>query len=1054
MNAEPPVISKRRIWLKRLFRWFRMVCLLGLLGCILGGIYLNKVGLPDFIKNPLLEELRSKGLNLSIRDLRLHVFRGVVGEKITLIDSDQSDGAKLTIEKADIRLNRSALWRMRIKVESMLIHQACLSCPPPLPADNQELMTIDNVSAELRFLNDNLWQLARFKAHTLGLDFDLSATITNGPSIFKTGKPQQSGTKKKNVPWTQQWQLITQIMNQWTFQVPPSIKVHLWADAKNWSRMQAEMTLNVPEAKTPWGHLNQCSLNCRIEPEREENKIYHSEIKANVKKLVVLNTSISEVRLDSRMIHSLTNTTPESIALSIKINDGTAPWGKWGYTQATAELTNHISQTNVTYQLLATTELARLKLGNLNKVQLNTSGLWTRNIFAKSTEQKTPISTEHKLLPWVPDQWVMDFRCQNFSNQWAFLQELSCSTKGTPSRQEAWPDNVAFWRYVTPFNMSYQIGAKKIQTTNVNLNALNLTGNWQPPELIISNANVAMNSGELILKSQLDIISRKMSANVTSAFDVKQCAPLLDTNAQKWLEQFGWGTIPPKIVMEGRMELPSWTNRHPDWRGEVLPKVLLTGFIQGTNCSYRSVPIDRVSLHLNLSNATWDIPDLKVLRPEGYVTMAHTASIFSKDYSWKGISTIDPKALKPILTAPQQKALDFFQFTSPPHLNLSLWGTYQDLDRLGLNLKANITNFTFKSEQLSSLEANITFSNQLIRATEVHISRGTQHVYAPLVTFETDSQTLTISNTLAKMDVGVITRPIGPKTAKSVSPYRFDNPPEVMVNGYIVVPGPKAADMTFKVKGGPFHFSRFNMPSVSALIHWKDDSMVITNFTGQFYEGEIVGWLGADFRPENHTDLNFQLEVTNVNAKPFIQDISLKPKRLEGILSGGLVITYANSTNFNSWQGYGAAKLQRGLIWDIPLFGIMSPVLNTLAPGIGNSKAEEAAGRFTITNSVIRTRDTQIQAQSLRIYYDGTVDFDGRVDATVQASFFRNTWLVGRLLSFALSPVAKILEYKVTGTLSEPKLDPLYIPSFIMAPLRPVRTFKEIFQKNDKEKKE
>jgi hypothetical protein len=130
----------------------------------------------------------------------------------------------------------------------------------------------------------------------------------------------------------------------------------------------------------------------------------------------------------------------------------------------------------------------------------------------------------------------------------------------------------------------------------------------------------------------------------------------------------------------------------------------------------------------------------------------------------------------------------------------------------------------------------------------------------------------------------------------------------------------------------------------------------------------------------------------------------------------------------------------------------MSPVLNALAPGIGNNRAEEASGRFTITNSVIRTKDTQIQAQSLRIYYNGTVDFDGRVNAVVEASFFRNTWLVGRLLSFALSPVTKIFEYKVTGTLSEPKLDPLYIPSFLMAPFRPVRTFKEIFQHNAKEK--
>jgi hypothetical protein len=49
------------------------------------------------------------------------------------------------------------------------------------------------------------------------------------------------------------------------------------------------------------------------------------------------------------------------------------------------------------------------------------------------------------------------------------------------------------------------------------------------------------------------------------------------------------------------------------------------------------------------------------------------------------------------------------------------------------------------------------------------------------------------------------------------------------------------------------------------------------------------------------------------------------------------------------------------------------------------------------------------------------------------------------LFSAMLSPVTKALEFKVTGTLSDPKMAPLYFPSFFLAPLHPISTVKELF---------
>jgi hypothetical protein len=98
-----------------------------------------------------------------------------------------------------------------------------------------------------------------------------------------------------------------------------------------------------------------------------------------------------------------------------------------------------------------------------------------------------------------------------------------------------------------------------------------------------------------------------------------------------------------------------------------------------------------------------------------------------------------------------------------------------------------------------------------------------------------------------------------------------------------------------------------------------------------------------------------------------------------------------------------------------------------------------------ITNGVIFSDDLEMRAPTMRLQYTGSVDLQGRVDATVQAELFRDTWLVGRIVSLALWPVSKMFEFEVTGTLSQPKAEPLHIPKLLLAPLRPFRTLRELF---------
>jgi hypothetical protein len=142
-------------------------------------------------------------------------------------------------------------------------------------------------------------------------------------------------------------------------------------------------------------------------------------------------------------------------------------------------------------------------------------------------------------------------------------------------------------------------------------------------------------------------------------------------------------------------------------------------------------------------------------------------------------------------------------------------------------------------------------------------------------------------------------------------------------------------------------------------------------------------------------------------------------------------------------------RLRDGFIWDIPVFGFLSPKLNDVMPGLGNSRATEGSAEFIITNSVVFSDSLNIRSPMMRLQYDGTVDFQGNVDARVEAQLLRDAWLVGRIVSLVLKPLTKLLEYKVTGTLSQPKPAPVYfISRLIFLPLHPFRSLDEMFPDN------
>jgi hypothetical protein len=347
----------------------------------------------------------------------------------------------------------------------------------------------------------------------------------------------------------------------------------------------------------------------------------------------------------------------------------------------------------------------------------------------------------------------------------------------------------------------------------------------------------------------------------------------------------------------------------------------------------------------------------------------------------------------------------------------------------------------------------LNYTNRVLGLLHPLMHTGVQMATADSVTLDFNRRIIYFTNVFSVADVMPVARAIGPKTGKIVEPYHFLQPPTARVNGQIPLGdlhgGHEMAsvDMRFDViKGAPFEWLKLKTTNIVGTLYWRGQTLLLTNTAAAFYGGYGTGFAYFDFRvPHEGADYQYEVNVTNVNLHSLAVGLISPTNRLEGILAGQLIVTNASTENWRTLSGYGHVKLHDGLLWDIPIISILSPVLNTVSPGLGNSRATEASAKFVITNGMIYTDSLDIRSTMTRLEYSGTMDLYQNVNARVTAHLLRDTWVIGPLVSTVLWPVSKLFEYHVTGPLKDPKSEPIYVlPRLLLIPLHPIQALEQI----------
>lgn len=477
-----------------------------------------------------------------------------------------------------------------------------------------------------------------------------------------------------------------------------------------------------------------------------------------------------------------------------------------------------------------------------------------------------------------------------------------------------------------------------------------------------------------------------------------------------------------------------------------MPTITLAGEFAGSDGSFRGVPVAYASSHFAFTNLVWRLPDLFVKRPDGDAKLAYVGDMGTHEFHWRVEASLPPKALKPLFDAEAvARTIDQLTFTTAPSVQGDVWGRWNEPESLRFTGSVAATNFTFRGERCDHLSGLFRLTNSMLCFSDVTVKRQAEQITVPSGSFDLIERVIYVTNALSSMDPDLVTKVIGPKIRAAVRPYAFRTPPTVLVNGRLPTFRIQDADVRFEVAGQAFSYWKLNARSVMGDVHWRGDSLSITNVRAAAYGGE-VDWKGSfDFSVPVGAQFSFEGTARNVGFHALMADLGKRTNNLHGSLDGRLVVTRANSDDWRSWEGFGNVRLRNGFLWDIPIFGFFSPVLNTVIPGLGNSPISAGDATFTIKQSVVRSSDLELKSPALRLSYTGTVDFKGNLEARMQAEILRDAWAVGKAVSLALWPLSKAFEYQLAGTVSQPKTEPVYIPKILLWPLNPVKSIQRLF---------
>jgi hypothetical protein len=1013
------------------FKWCRISVLLFVFIVLILGLFLNHVGLPDWVESRLERRIAEQGWDVKFSRLRLRWYHGIVAEDLQLHRTNHLSSPYLFLRSAEFRPNWKALLRFRLESEGVALRDGRLLWPLPGTNGAQRTLVLNQMGGELLFKPSDVWELKFLESTCLDARVRFRGEITNASLIraWKLPKP----TREPGAPADNFWQRLLTDLEKVRFTAAPTAQVIVYGDAREWQHFDVNVRLTALGVESPWVSGTNVTVVARTIPPAGSNDPIRLSLQVGAEKSRTKWADADYLQLKLQLEPSLEHYLPTNGTLSVRLVGAQAKWAK-----AHEVTINAICHPD---GLSAEDRRTHLNVA-VEQLESRWASAQRLNMTAEAHHRGTnylPARLETKVV-------TQDLRTSWHTSQW-FSVEGRASLPATPEFH-LFRSNLVWLDRITNLPFHVSVNLSNVLVGPHSLDQAVGTIDWEAPE---GRVQAEVTSGDAFVAAGVTGHATTRQIAFTNAASVRPAlfSGYLTTNAQRWLADFE-SLHTPSIQGSGRFILPSWARPPTNWQADVLPSLELRGTFTAPSASFRGVEFTSAVIPFSLTNHVWQLTDLKLDRAEGGLQLNARADERTGDFILAGQSSINPMVLRTALTMPgAHSVFEQFEITNlPPRIEAQVRGNWRDIAQLHGTANVLATNFSYRGVPIVGCTGRVTYSNQWLAILGPVVIRQGERATAAGIGIDIKKRLLHLTNAVGRLSPIAIGQVIGPITKRTIEPYRFELPPDARVEGTVPLSPYSEGEenMRFEIDGGRFDWNVLHFERLKGIVLWRGDRLTLTNVTGGWHGGIFNGWADFNFARPSGGTMAFDALFLGSQLKKIVSDFQHgKTNRLEGTISGRMHVARADVNNLNSWNGDGHIRLHEGLIWDIQIFGLLSPVLNTVFPGLGNSRAKEGKATFTMTNSVVFSKDLEIIANATRLHYDGRVDFDGNVSAKVEAGLMREVPGIGPLISTVLWPVTKLFRTSISGTLEKPKMEPVYVfPKILSMPFLPFRALNEI----------
>ena len=386
---------------------------------------------------------------------------------------------------------------------------------------------------------------------------------------------------------------------------------------------------------------------------------------------------------------------------------------------------------------------------------------------------------------------------------------------------------------------------------------------------------------------------------------------------------------------------------------------------------------------------------------------------------------------------PLSTVLDDFQMGERPMTDLKFRGQLNRHDKRdwSFQAEADVRDIRYRGipahraavkldlshDDLFFREGTVNFDYRDYPLRERHEGPDGGRVKVKQIHYHAPARTVTVEGLIGTAWPAPVVRTFAPDIADALEDFGFHRPPNLAASGVIhAVPEPTKQDFSVTFQSSDamdyeFLDKALEITKPQGEVKILPSLLRVTELRGEVFDGFIRGQFEKSLEKPK---LSGEFDWTGLKLPAIAEayDFGSEPV---GQITGRIDFSLTGE-KVKGLSGDGHIALENGELFDVPIFGPLSPLISGV---LGNRKAgfqeaSDAFCHFQIEDGVIRTNDFLTTTSSMTFTGDGVADLNQKL---LRMTIRMNARGLLGLITLPLRPLYGLFQFRGTGPISNPE---------------------------------